>query len=73
MPLLPVQAPPVSRPGLIEPHRTVDVVHGPPVRLAAMTMKLLHGANFNDPAPFALPAQERMRASMQNAGPSGAR
>jgi cyanobactin biosynthesis protein (PatB/AcyB/McaB family) len=64
---MPIQAPPVSRPELVEPHRTVDVVHGTPDQLVAMRMRLTHGANFNDPAPFALPDSKRMRSSAWNA------
>jgi cyanobactin biosynthesis protein (PatB/AcyB/McaB family) len=60
---VPIQAPPVRRPELVEPHRTVDVVHGTPDQLVAMRMRLTHGANFNDPAPFAWPTTQRMRAS----------
>jgi cyanobactin biosynthesis protein (PatB/AcyB/McaB family) len=69
---LPIQAPPVSRPELIVAHRTVDVVHGTPEQLIAMRMRLTHGGNFNDPAPFALPHYFGMRASAQYAGPSEA-
>jgi cyanobactin biosynthesis protein (PatB/AcyB/McaB family) len=51
--LTPIQAAPVRRPELVVPHRTVDVVHGSPEQLIAMRIRLMHGANFNDPAPFA--------------------
>jgi len=60
---LPTQAPPVRRPELVEPHRVVDVVHGTPQQLIAMRLRLMHGANFNDPAPYALPIPWRMRVS----------
>lgn len=60
---LPMQVPPVRRPDLVQPHTVVDVVHGTPQQLIAMRMRLTHGANFNDPAPFELPMPWRMRAS----------
>lgn len=59
----PMQAPPVRRPELVHPHRVVDVVHGTPRQLVAMRMRLMHGANFNDPAPFTPPGPWRMRVS----------
>ncbi|MCU0546306.1 MAG: cyanobactin biosynthesis system PatB/AcyB/McaB family protein [Oscillatoriaceae cyanobacterium Prado104] len=34
------------------PHRAVDVVNGTVEGLVRVRMKLLHGANFNDPAAF---------------------
>jgi len=50
--MLPVQAPPVKRPELVQPHLAVDVEHGDPEDLFAVRMALLHGANHNDPAAF---------------------
>jgi cyanobactin biosynthesis protein (PatB/AcyB/McaB family) len=61
--LLPKQAPPVRRPELAQPHRTVNVTHGTADQLIAMRMRLMHGANFNDPASVAFPAYERMKVS----------
>jgi cyanobactin biosynthesis protein (PatB/AcyB/McaB family) len=63
MPLMPVQAPPVTRPDLVQPHRTVDAVHGTPDQLVAVRTLLTYEANFNDPAPFILPGYRRMRTS----------
>ena len=60
---LPPQAPPVRRPTLVEPHRSVEVDHGPKPQLLRMRLYLLHGANHNDPAPYAIPSPARMRAS----------
>lgn len=60
---LPTQAPPVRRPELVEPHLVVDVVHGTPEQLVAMRIRLLHGADFNDPAPYAPPNPWRTRVS----------
>jgi cyanobactin biosynthesis protein (PatB/AcyB/McaB family) len=61
--VLPKQSPPVRRPELVDPHRTVDVARGTPEQLIAMRMRLMHGANFNDPAPFAFPGYVRMKLS----------
>lgn len=63
--LLPKQSPPVRRPGLVHPHRAVDVVHGTPEQLVAMRIRLIHGANFNDPQAFEYPSFDRMRLSAQ--------
>jgi len=67
MPPTPIQAPPVTRPELVQPHQTVDVVHGTADQLVTVRMLLTHGANFNDPAPFALPGYQQMRASAWSA------
>ena len=50
--LFPQQVPPLQRPELIQPHLGVDVEHGRPDDLFSIRMDLVHGANFNDPAPF---------------------
>lgn len=63
MSLLPVQAPPVRRPAIIEPHRVVEVEHGSAQQLLRVRLLLLHGANFNDPAPFAFASISRMLVS----------
>ncbi|MFH7030068.1 MAG: cyanobactin biosynthesis system PatB/AcyB/McaB family protein [Heteroscytonema crispum UTEX LB 1556] len=49
---LPKLAPPVKRPDIIYPHRSVDVIHGRVEDLVGIRMDLLHGANYNDPAAF---------------------
>jgi len=49
---MPKQVPPVQRPELIQPHRTVDVHHGSAADLVRIRMKLLLGANYNDPPVF---------------------
>ena len=46
---LPLQSPPVRRPELIHPHRTVDLIHGTPEELITLRISLMHGANYNDP------------------------
>lgn len=50
---LPSLAPPVKRPHFIQPALAVDVEHGSADELLSMRMRLLHGANYNDPAAFA--------------------
>lgn len=74
--ILPPQAPPVRRPTLVEPHRLVEVDRGDPRQLLRVRLYLLHGANFNDPAPWEVPPMARMRTSGLSAGgfgvPSGA-
>jgi len=57
---LPEQSPPVRRPELIQPHRTVDVVHGTADELVALRLSLMHGANYNDPQAFAPPGLQGM-------------
>ena len=52
MTFFPKQTPPLPRPYLYQPHLGVNVVHGRPDDLFSIRMDLLHGANFNDPAPF---------------------
>ncbi len=49
---LPKQSPPVKRPDLIQPHETVDVIHGSAEELINIRIQLLYGANYNDPAGF---------------------
>jgi cyanobactin biosynthesis protein (PatB/AcyB/McaB family) len=48
----PPQAEPVRRPQVLPPHETVDVEHGTAEQLVDMRMELMHGANYNDPAPW---------------------
>jgi cyanobactin biosynthesis protein (PatB/AcyB/McaB family) len=58
----------VHRPDLVHPHNTVDVVHGTPRELIAVRLRLLHGANFNDPQAYSYPGMERMKLSTWSAG-----
>ena len=60
---LPNQSPPVKRPHFIQPHTCVDVTHGRPDDLLAIRMDLLHGANYNDPAPFQYPGNINVKMS----------
>lgn len=48
----PTQAAPVSRPHARQPHEAVDVVRGDLLRLVAVRMELMHGADHNDPGPW---------------------
>jgi len=60
---LPPQSPPVRRPELIHPHRTVDLVHGTPEELVALRISLMHGANYNDPQYFSAPGMDGAQAA----------
>ncbi|MEZ4552734.1 MAG: cyanobactin biosynthesis system PatB/AcyB/McaB family protein [Dehalococcoidia bacterium] len=48
----PPQLAPVRRPHFIQPHTCVEVDGGPLEQLLWIRMKLLHGANYNDPAYY---------------------
>jgi cyanobactin biosynthesis protein (PatB/AcyB/McaB family) len=65
---LPLQSPPVRRPELIHPHRTVDLVHGSAEELVALRTSLMHGANYNDPQYFCGPGMQCQ--SVASGGPS---
>ncbi|MGK7874947.1 MAG: cyanobactin biosynthesis system PatB/AcyB/McaB family protein [Xenococcaceae cyanobacterium] len=60
---LPKQAAPVKRPDIIEPARAVDVLRGHGEDLIHIRMDLMHGANYNDPAPFMYPSYEQIKTS----------
>jgi cyanobactin biosynthesis protein (PatB/AcyB/McaB family) len=60
---LPVQAPPVLRPDLVQPHRTVDATRGTAAQLISVRMDLMLGANYNDPAPMEFASCVRMKVS----------
>ena len=51
---LPKQTPPVKRPHFLQPATCVDVENGSAESLVSIRMKLLHGANYHDPAAYAL-------------------
>jgi cyanobactin biosynthesis protein (PatB/AcyB/McaB family) len=61
---LPPQAPPVRRPEVIAPHRCVETEHGSGDQLIHIRMRLMHGANFNDPQHYEHPTYGRMRVSI---------
>jgi cyanobactin biosynthesis protein (PatB/AcyB/McaB family) len=58
---LPIQAKPVKRPELIQPHTTVDVKPGERERLASIRSRLLYEANYNDPPALRMPTSVRMK------------
>ncbi len=60
---LPNLSPPVRRPDVIYPHHSVDVIHGTADELLAIRLKLLHGANYNDPAAFANRSYQQLMSS----------
>ncbi|NCR58444.1 MAG: cyanobactin biosynthesis system PatB/AcyB/McaB family protein [Microcystis aeruginosa LL13-06] len=39
----------------MHPHECVDIVHGDGEDLVSILVKLVHGANYNDPAQFQYP------------------
>ena len=48
---------------LVEPHTTIDLVHGEPDEIVGVFMDLLLGANFNDPPGWMPPTYARMKVS----------
>ncbi|NEP79883.1 MAG: cyanobactin biosynthesis system PatB/AcyB/McaB family protein [Okeania sp. SIO3C4] len=60
---LPKQLPPVKRPDIISPSLAVDVVHGRGEGLVTIRMDLMHGANYNDPAPYNYPTYNQIKSS----------
>jgi cyanobactin biosynthesis protein (PatB/AcyB/McaB family) len=58
---LPIQAKPVKRPELIQPHTTVDVEYGDAEDLVSIRSRLTHGANYNDPPALRMPKYDRMK------------
>ena len=55
---LPIQAKPVKRPELIQPHTTVDVERED---LASIRSRLIYGTNYNDPPALRMPSYDRMK------------
>jgi cyanobactin biosynthesis protein (PatB/AcyB/McaB family) len=60
---LPKQSLPVKRNELIQPHEAVDVIHGSVEALVKVRIKLLHGANYNDPAAFQHRSYNQLKTS----------
>ncbi len=58
---LPIQAEPVKRPEVIQPHTTVDVEYGEAEDLVSIRSHLTHGANYNDPPALRMPTYVRMK------------
>ena len=59
----PKQVAPVKRPHFVPPHLAVDVVHGSVEDLVSVRMKLIHGANYNDPGPWQMACYECRKGS----------
>ncbi|MFM8350606.1 MAG: cyanobactin biosynthesis system PatB/AcyB/McaB family protein [Actinomycetales bacterium] len=53
MDLFPIQSPPVERPDIVMPWTTVDVENGTIDELVSVYLHLTHGANYDDPSPWA--------------------
>lgn len=56
---LPHLSAPVKRPELVQPHTTVDVIHGEEEDRLEVLVWLVHGANHNDPPAFQLRSYEQ--------------
>lgn len=63
MDINPILSKPVKRPHFVDPSTCVDVVHGTRDHLLAVSIALIHGANYNDPAPFEWPGSEQVMSS----------
>lgn len=50
--MLPVLAPPVRRPEVVQPHQSLDLEFGTIAEIVAAHMALTYGANDNDPGPW---------------------
>lgn len=64
----PKQSTPVQRPHFLQPASCVDVEHGSAESLVSIRLKLLHGANYNDPAAHALRSYQQVMRSGLAAG-----
>lgn len=63
MDINPILARPVKRPHFVVPGTCVDVVHGTVGELLSVAIQLVHGANYNDPAPFRPPPYQQVMNS----------
>jgi cyanobactin biosynthesis protein (PatB/AcyB/McaB family) len=63
MDINPILSRPVKRPHFVDPSTCVDVVHGARDHLLTVGIALMHGANYNDPAPFESPGFEQVMRS----------
>lgn len=59
----PIHSRPVKRPHFVDPSTCVDVMHGTRDHLLSVGMALIHGANYNDPAPFEWPGAQQVMSS----------
>jgi cyanobactin biosynthesis protein (PatB/AcyB/McaB family) len=60
---LPKQVAPVKRPHFIQPYGAVDLIHGRGEDLISIRMDIMHGANYNDPAPYMAPVYNQIKYS----------
>jgi cyanobactin biosynthesis protein (PatB/AcyB/McaB family) len=58
---LPIQAKPVKRPEMIQPHTTVHVEYRDMEGLASVRSRLTYGANYNDPPALRIPTYHRVK------------
>jgi cyanobactin biosynthesis protein (PatB/AcyB/McaB family) len=59
---LPVLAKPVTRPHFVDPSSCVDLEHGKDY-VPVVWMKLIFGANYNDPPSFRYPGYRQVMSS----------
>jgi cyanobactin biosynthesis protein (PatB/AcyB/McaB family) len=59
----PILSKPVKRQHFVDPSTCVDMVHGTRDDLITVAIGLIHGANYNDPAPFEWPGAEQVMSS----------
>jgi cyanobactin biosynthesis protein (PatB/AcyB/McaB family) len=59
----PILSKPVKRPHFVDPSTCVDLLHGRLEDRFSMGLKLVHGANYNDPAPFGWAGAEQVMSS----------
>jgi cyanobactin biosynthesis protein (PatB/AcyB/McaB family) len=63
MDINPILSKPVRRPHFVDPSTCVDMVNGERDHIFEVGIALIHGANYNDPAPFELPGFEQVMRS----------
>ncbi|MEW9555372.1 hypothetical protein [Nonomuraea sp. NPDC050783] len=59
----PIQAPPVRRPELVQPHTVLGIEGDSPGDHARRQALLRYGANYNDPPAYCPPTYEELRVS----------
>ena len=63
MSLMPILAKPVTRPHFVRPETCVNLENGDPLYIFRNYMKIVRGANYNDPTPFGPPSYQRVMHS----------
>ncbi|MES2057564.1 MAG: cyanobactin biosynthesis system PatB/AcyB/McaB family protein [Pseudomonadota bacterium] len=63
MDIKPILSKPVTRPHFVDPSTCVDLMNGAQADLLSIGILLIHGANYNDPAPFVSPSYEQVMSS----------